>query len=198
MLLSLLAFAYFHEAMKLIRRQKNEKAQGEVSLQAQNKQSSHIDQQTQLKLDTICQEMACIKEMMNEHIAYMKQVVNQERVNQETDHAREIANRDIAQIKHMLHEVMVSQELGHQNITSIDVSLKHIVETRLASVQEKISHLEKSIKQIHEQQQTKVKAEEPSNEPKSSSLPASHPLDSLPRPPSTDSINSDPFQIVDK
>lgn len=208
MLLSLLVFAYLHEAMKLIRRQKDEKAQDGTSSQASHRQSSHIDQQMQLKLDTISQEMVCIKETMNEHIVYMKQVVNQERVNQETTHAREIVSRDIAQIKHMLHEAMVSQELGHQNIAGIDVSLKHMVGTRLASVQDKISHLEKSIEQIHEQQQAKVKVEEPSNEPESPSLPASYPviikehpddpLDSLPRLPSTDSIKSDPFEIVDK
>ncbi|KAG1172365.1 hypothetical protein G6F70_006528 [Rhizopus microsporus] len=194
--------------MKLIRRQKDEKAQSRASLQALHRQSSHIDQQMQLKLDTISQEMACIKETMNEHIAYMNHVVNQERVNQETALAREIVSRDIVQIKHMLHEAMVNQELDHQNIASINESLKHIVGTRLACVQDKISHLEKSIIQIHEQQQAKVKVEEPFNEPESPSLSASHsviikehpddPLDSLPRPPSMDSIKSDPFEIVEK
>ncbi|CEG79992.1 hypothetical protein RMATCC62417_14391 [Rhizopus microsporus] len=208
MLLSLLVFAYFHEAMKLIRSQKHEMAQGGASSQVPNKQPSHVGQQMQLKLDTISQEMACIKETMKEHIAYMKQVVNQERANKETAHAREIVNRDIARIKHMLQEALVSQELDHQSIASIDVSLKHMVGTRLASVQDKISHLEKSIKQVQEQQQAKAKVVEPSNEPESPSLPASRPviikehpddpLNSLPRSPSTDFINSDSFEIVDK
>ncbi|ORE03740.1 hypothetical protein BCV72DRAFT_307966 [Rhizopus microsporus var. microsporus] len=207
MLLSLLVFAYFHEAIKLIS-QKHEKAQGGASSQAPNKQSSHVDQHMQLKLDTISQEMTCIKETMKEHIAYMKQVVDQERANKETAHAREIVNRDIARIKHMLQEAMVNQELGHQNIVSIDISLKHMVGTRLASVQDKISRLEKSINQVQEQKQAKAKVVELSNEPESPSLPAprpaivkehpNDPLDSLPRPPSTDSINSDPFEIVDK
>lgn len=202
-LLTLLALAYFHEAMKLTKYQKDERVQSETISQVSRNQPLYIDQQTQHKLDMVIQEMNCIKEMMNRHTAYMKQMVDQEWANKEMAHASEVVNRDISHMKHMLYESMANQETAHQNIAGINASIKLMVNEKIASIQGTVCHLEKSIKEVQERQITKV------DEPSLSALRSvtiepcfkdhsEHPVGSLPRPPSTDSVSSDSFEIVDK